>query len=200
MIGALTDLVERTGVLRVPFATALQRASGLPRSTWGTAIAHFALGLTLLGIVGETQWGVERVVSLKPGEVVSLRGYDLTFDSLLPRQGPNYREQVAKFTVRSDGRELGVLESSKRAFAAQNRVRTEAALMTRGLSQLYVSLGDQATDGSIAVRIYHKPLVLLIWIGALVMVFGGALSLTDRRLRVGAPKPAKGKAAMQPAE
>src|SRR5262245_37490663 len=200
MIGALTDLVERTGVMRVPFATALQRARGLPRSTWGTAIAHFALGLTLLGIVGETQWGVERVVSLKPGETVSLRGYDLTFNSLLPRQGPNYREQVAKFTVRSDGRELDVLESSKRSFPAPNRVRTEAALMTRGLSQLYVSLGDQATDGSIAVRVYHKPLVLLIWIGALVMVFGGALSLSDRRLRVGAPKPAKGKAAMQPAE
>ena len=192
MIGALTDIVERTGVLRLPLATAAQRATGLPRSTWGTFFAHFALGITLLGIVGETQWGIERVVSLKPGEVVSLRGYDLTFDSLLPRQGPNYREQVAKFTVRSNGDVLGVMESSKRAFTAQGRVRTEAALMTRGFSQLYVSLGDQNPDGSIAVRVYHKPLVLLIWIGTLVMVFGGALSLSDRRLRVGAPKPAQG--------
>jgi cytochrome c-type biogenesis protein CcmF len=42
--------------------------------------------------------------------------------------------------------------------------------------------------------------VLLIWLGALVMVFGGGLSLSDRRLRVGAPKPAKARAAMQPAE
>ena len=46
-------------------------------------------------------------------------------------------------------------------------------------------------DGSIAVRLYHKPLVLLIWLGAVVMVLGGALSLSDRRLRVGAPKPAE---------
>ena len=64
--------------------------------------------------------------------------------------------------------------------------------MTRGLSQLYLSLGDPNPDGSIAVRLYHKPLVLLIWLGALVMVFGGALSLSDRRLRVGAPKPRQG--------
>jgi len=196
----LTDLYERTGLMRVPAATVLARARGLPRSTWGTAFAHFALGITLIGIVGETQWGVERVVSLKPTQTVSLRGYDLTFDALVPRQGPNYREQVARFTVRRDGQVLGVLESSKRAFTAQNRVRTEAALMTRGLSQLYVSLGDPGTDGSVAVRVYHKPLVLLIWLGVVVMVFGGALSLTDRRLRVGAPKPAKAKAAMQPAE
>jgi cytochrome c-type biogenesis protein CcmF len=52
----------------------------------------------------------------------------------------------------------------------------------------------------VAVRIYQKPLVLLIWLGAVVMVIGGALSLSDRRLRVGAPKPARSRAALQPAE
>jgi cytochrome c-type biogenesis protein CcmF len=72
------------------------------------------------------------------------------------------------------------------------------------VSQLYVSLGDVNKDGAVAVRIYHKPLVLLIWLGAVVMAFGGSLSLSDRRLRVGAPKPAKAKArtkaTLQPAE
>ena len=71
--------------------------------------------------------------------------------------------------------------------------------MTRGVSQLYLSLGDINNDGSISIRLYHKPMVLLIWLGAVVMAFGGALSLSDRRLRVGAPKPAA-KPAMQPAE
>ena len=77
---------------------------------------------------------------------------------------------------------------------------TEAALITRGLSQLYISLGDIQPDGTIAVRIYHKPLVLLIWWGPVLMAFGGLLSLSDRRLRVGAPKPAKAARALQPAE
>jgi cytochrome c-type biogenesis protein CcmF len=73
--------------------------------------------------------------------------------------------------------------------------------MTRGLSQLYISLGDQNPDGGLAVRIYHKPMVLMIWLGAVVMFLGGGLSLSDRRLRVGAPRPAKGsRTAMQPAE
>jgi cytochrome c-type biogenesis protein CcmF len=72
--------------------------------------------------------------------------------------------------------------------------------MTRGVSQLYVSLGDTSADGAIAVRLYHKPLVLMIWLGCLVMALGGLLSLSDRRLRVGAPKPARSRAALQPAE
>ncbi len=202
MLGAITDLVERTGLLRVAPAAALSRARGLPRSAWGTAIAHFGVGLTLLGIVSEATWGIERIVSLKPNDVVSLRSYDLSFDGLTTRQGPNYRQLTAKFTVRQGGVVVDVMEPSKRTFATRQTSTTEAALMSRGASQLYVSLGDANNDGSISVRIYHKPLVLFIWLGAVVMVIGGALSLTDRRLRIGAPKPARKAAggSLQPAE
>ncbi|HEY1981854.1 MAG TPA: cytochrome c-type biogenesis CcmF C-terminal domain-containing protein, partial [Xanthobacteraceae bacterium] len=77
---------------------------------------------------------------------------------------------------------------------------TEAALMTRGVSQIYVSLGDADKNGSVPVRLYYKPLVLLIWLGAGIMFVGGAMSLSDRRLRVGAPRPAKARAVLQAAE
>jgi cytochrome c-type biogenesis protein CcmF len=199
MAGAVTDLAERAGVGRVAPSVALARARGLPRSAFGTAIAHFGLGVSLLGIVCASTWGDERIVSVKPQETVSLRSYDLTFEGLIDRQGPNYRELLARFTVRHGGEVIGSMEPSKRSFASRQSSTTEAALMSRGFSQLYLSLGDSNPDGSIAVRLYHKPLVLLIWLGAVVMVVGGLLSLSDRRLRVGAPRPAA-KSAMQPAE
>jgi len=199
MVGAVTDLAERTMLFRVPVPVALRRGIGLPRSAWGAAFAHFGLGLTLLGIVGETQWGSERIAAVKPGDKITIRRYDMTFDGTVPRAGPNYRELAARFTVRRGGEVIGVMEPSKRSFPTRNTTTTEAALMRRGASQLYLSLGDPNPDGSIAVRLYHKPLVLLIWFGAIVMVIGGGLSLSDRRLRVGAPKPAKARAALQPA-
>ncbi len=124
----------------------------------------------------------------------------MKLENVIQRQGPNYREQVARFSVQRDGSPVGELSPSKRTFSARGAATTEAALLTRGFSQLYVSLGDQNADGSIAVRIYHKPLVLLIWFGAVMMAFGGALSLSDRRLRVGAPKPARPVRPLQPAE
>ncbi|MGB9365612.1 MAG: heme lyase CcmF/NrfE family subunit [Xanthobacteraceae bacterium] len=199
MTGALIDPIERIGLFRVPVATTLARARGLPRSAWGTAVAHFSAGMLLFGVIAESQWNAERIVSMKPGDIVSVRGYDLTLDGLLPRPGPNYRELVARFTVRRDGEIVDVLEPSKRTFPQRQMSTTEAALLTSGASQLYLSLGEVGSDGAIAVRLYHKPMVLLIWFGAVVMVLGGALSLSDRRLRVGAPKPAR-KAAVQPAE
>ena len=108
----------------------------------------------------------------------------------MQRSGPNYNALVAKFTVHRGDVPIGIMEPSKRSFSARGMTTNEAALMLSGLGQLYLSLGDTNDDGSIAVRLYYKPMVLLIWFGAVVMMFGGALSLLDRRLRIGAPKPA----------
>src|SRR5258706_1904155 len=199
MAGALTEIVERTGLLRVPFETAFARARGLPRSAWGATFAHFGLGITLLGIIGETQWSLERIAELKPGQSMSIRRYDLHFDGVTTRQGPNYLELAAHFTVRRHADFVGVMEPAKRSIPSPGPATTETALMTRGFSQLYLSPGDPNPDGSLAVRLYYKPLVLLIWFAAVVMVIGGALSLSGRRLRVGAPKPARSKAALPPA-
>jgi len=199
MIGAMVDIAERIGLFRVPFSVVRQRAAGLPRSAWGTALAHTGIAVTLLGIVCVSAWASERIVALKPSETVSISGYELSFDGVVQRSGANYRELAARFTVREGGVPVGVMEPSKRSFASRSTTTTEAALMTRGVSQLYLSLGDTNSDGSVSVRLYHKPMVLLIWLGAVVMGLGGTLSLSDRRLRVGAPKPAA-KSAMQAAE
>jgi cytochrome c-type biogenesis protein CcmF len=200
MAGSIADIVERVDARSLSLQIIGRRAAGLPRSAWGTAIAHFALGITLMGIVCASNWGAERIVALKPSQTVSIRDYELTFDGMVARNGSNYREIAAHFTVRKGGQIIGVMEPSKRTFPSRDGMSTsEAALMTRGASQLYLSLGDNNADGSIAVRLYHKPLVLLIWLGALVMALGGALSLSDRRLRIGAPKPAA-RIVAQPAE
>src|SRR6201996_4438297 len=198
--GALSDLVERTGLFRVPLGTALRRARGLPRSSWGTVFAHAGVGVALIGIVCETTWNSEYIGSMKSGDVARIAGYELHLEGVTQRKGPNFSEMVAQFGVRLDGQLLDRMTPSKRSFSARAATTTEAALLTRGASQLYISLGDIAGDGTIAVRIYHKPLVLLIWFGPVLMAFGGMLSLSDRRLRVGAPKPAKAARGLQAAE
>jgi len=200
MAGAVTDIAERTLILRMPFRVALGRALGLPRSAWGTAFAHFGIGVTLLGIVAVTAWGNERIAEIRIGDSLDIAHYRLTFDRLFNRVGPNYRDVVGQFTVRRmNGELIGIMEPSRRTFPSRNMATTEAALMTRGVSQLYLSLGDP-TNGVVPVRLYFKPQVLMIWLGAAFMFFGGGLSLSDRRLRIGAPRPAKAKAALQPAE
>jgi len=198
--GAVSDLAERVQLFRMPFRVSLRRAGGLPRSAWGSAFAHAGVGVALMGIVCETTWNSEHIAAMRPGDSAKIAGYDLKFDRLTEQQGPNYRELVASFDVSLDGEALGAMTPSKRSFTTRGTSTTEAALKSRGASQLYVSLGETTPDGGITVRIYHKPLVLLIWFGPVLMALGGVLSLSDRRLRVGAPKPAKAQQRLQAAE
>jgi cytochrome c-type biogenesis protein CcmF len=190
VLGSLNEIVTRAWSRGTPLAAAWRKARGLPRSAWGTSIAHAGVGLTVIGIAA-TAWGVETIGSLKPGERLKAGDYEVRLERVIPRVEANYREDVAILTVLDAGREIGTLESMKRLYVTRGMPTTEAGILTLGLGQIYASIGEIQADGSIGMRLYYKPLVLLIWIGSLVMAAGGALSLTDRRLRIGAPARAK---------
>lgn len=192
LVGAFAELLTRARFREVGLSVGLRRLAGLPRSAFGTALAHAGLGVTLLGIVTTSAFQSEAILEMKPGDTTTVGGYSVTFDGIRNTSGPNYSEIVATMTVRESGAVRFVVEPSRRFYAARQMPTTEAGIRTHGLSQFYVTLGGEGRDsGSVVVRMWDKPLVTLIWLGALVMMAGGALSLADRRLRVGAPKPAR---------
>ncbi|MFZ1812891.1 MAG: heme lyase CcmF/NrfE family subunit [Rhizobiaceae bacterium] len=191
ILGAFAEIWTRSGLPSVSAKVALKRIAGLPISSWGTAFGHFGLGVTFLGIVCVSSFEQELNTFAKPGDTMSLAGYELTFESITPRKGSNFVEDVVTFTVRGEGLEEHKIEPAKRVYTTRRMPTTEAAIENYWFSQLYVSLGDIQSDGSVVVRVWWKPLVTLIWLGTVVMVFAGALSLADRRLRVGAPRPSR---------
>jgi cytochrome c-type biogenesis protein CcmF len=83
------------------------------------------------------------------------------------------------------------LTPQKRLYDVQKMPTTEAAIHTTGLEDLYVVVGDPDGKGGWTTRIFHEPLVPWIWAGCLIMVIGGLFSLSDRRLRIGAPVRSK---------
>ena len=151
--GALTDIALKSGVGTVPAATALRRFAGLPRSIYGTALAHLGLGLTVLGLVGVTSFQAEQFLEMKPGQPVEIADRTLRFDSLRPVQGPNFTEELGTFALLDDaGNVAREIISSKRFYPVRQIPTTDAGILTLGFSQLYISLGDQGADGSIVGR------------------------------------------------
>ncbi|MGH6866269.1 MAG: heme lyase CcmF/NrfE family subunit [Methyloceanibacter sp.] len=195
VVGAITEIAYRIKLFDGAKGEAWRRARNLPRAAYGSVLAHAGLGLMVIGLVATTAWREERIEALSPNQAVDLAGYRLLFEGVAPRQGPNYRERVGVFEVSRGGSRVTELSPSKREFTVEKNTTTEAGIHNSWRGDLYVVLGDQLKDGAYSVRLYFNPLVRLIWLGALVMFFGGAVSLSDRRLRVGAPKKAQAKAA-----
>ncbi len=189
IFGALADIVERVRLFRVPLASSAHRLAGLRRASFGATLAHAGLGVTIAGIAGMSL-AQNRIALVHPGETVSLAGYQWTLHDMHDAAGSNYSARVATIEVSRDGHPVVTLAPERRSFPVQRITTTEARISTNGLRDLYAVLGDERADaqGNAAVlRLNVNPLAPWIWLGALVMAIGGLLSLSDRRLRIGAP-------------
>ena len=81
-----------------------------------------------------------------------------------------------------------MLTPERRLFTVQQRQVAETSIHTNILRDLYAALGEGDAQKGWTVRLYYNPLAPLIWLGAALFALGGFVSLSDRRLRIGAPK------------
>jgi cytochrome c-type biogenesis protein CcmF len=188
--GAVADIADRAGVGRTSLGNAWNRARNLPRSAWGSAIAHAGMGVTILGVAG-MGLATEKLVAVPPGGSTTFAGYEWRLEGVRDFVGPNFTARKATITVLRDGRVVHVMEPSKRFFPIGRTTTTEAAIRTSVGGDLYAVLGEErANDAGVmeaVLRLHNNPLAPWIWLGAGIMALGAALSLSDRRIRIAAP-------------
>jgi len=194
VLGSLADIAGRVRLFRVPVGASLARLAGLPLSAWAAAVAHAGMGVLVAGVAG-MGLAQDRIAAAAVGESVALAGYQWKLDSLADTRGSNFNERISQVTISRDGAVVAVLHPGRRTFTTQRMTTTEAAIHTTWMVDFYAVLGEER-DGKAVLRLHYNPLAPWIWLGAMVMSFGGGLSLADRRLRVGAPSrraaPAQG--------
>jgi cytochrome c-type biogenesis protein CcmF len=184
VLGAGADLWQRAG--RGAMGERLGRLTRLPRADWGKAVAHAGMGITVLGIAVHLAWQQEDIRVAQAGERFDVGAYTIELREVRAVEGPNYLSTMAEMGVYRGDREVAVLFPEKRIYPVAQMPTTEAAIDIGFWRDVYLVIGDPQDNGGWAVRTYIKPLANWIWGGAIIMALGGVLSLTDRRIRVGA--------------
>jgi cytochrome c-type biogenesis protein CcmF len=161
-----------------------------PRAFYGMTLAHLGVAVFAVGVTLVSAYSVEKDVKLAPGESYELAGHRFRFDGVRPVNGPNYRAEEGRITVFKGEHEVAQLAAQKRIYLVQRSPMTEAAIDPGLTRDLYVALGDPLGDGAWSVRLYYKPFVRWIWLGALIMAFGGILAAADPRYRLAARRRA----------
>lgn len=158
-------------------------AAKITRAALGMTIAHFGMGLFVLGVTIVSAFGVESDRSMKPGETLTVAGMQFELREIRQVDGPNYSAVEGVMEIRQDGEYIGTVRPQKRQYLVQQSWMTEAGILPKWNKDLFVALGDQLGDDAWSVRIQYKPLIRFIWIGAFVMALGGLVSVSDRRYR-----------------
>ncbi len=178
------------------------RLQGLRRlrgSYYGMVLAHLGIAVAIMGVGISSLYSDQRDVRMAPGDRVSVGGYDFVFQGVATNAGPNYHAQTGTLSVTRDGLLVAELQPQKRRYFASGQVMTEADIDGGLWRDLYVALGESLDDQSWSVRVYVKPLVRWIWLGALLMAAGGLLATLDKRYRArrGSRQAATGSLAAQ---
>ncbi len=175
------------------------RLSSLTRSFWGMQLAHLGMAVGVAGITVVANYQVERDVRMNIGDHTELAGYTFTFLGTTEHQGPNYRAARGTVEVSKNGKKLYELHPEKRIYNASGMPMTEASIQPALFDDIYVALGEPLDEAAQtwAVRVFHKPFINWLWIGALFMVIGGFLAASDRRYRIAVKATAPTGAATQ---
>ena len=193
LASTLREWAMRVRLFEVPILESRRRAINLPRAAHGMTLAHAGLAVAMFGFIGSSVWKSEQIVFVQPGSEVTIAGFEVTFEGVERVRGPNYFADRGKLTVERNGRVLTELFPERRSYPAAQSTTTESAIRSTLAGDLYASIADPASEevgesGAWTLRILYEPLVNFIWIGAAMLVLGGGMSLSDRRLRVGAPR------------
>ena len=173
----------------------LRQRQTLGAALLGMCIAHLGVGVFAIGASGVESYKIEKDVALKPGGNFAIAGYDFKFVAAADVRGPNYDAVQAVVEVRHGGRLITTLFPQKRHFWVQQTDNSQAAISVGWARDLFVAMGNPLGADAWSMRIQYKPLVRYIWLGAIIMAFGGLLAATDRRYRVKAPAGATEKTA-----
>ena len=202
LAAVIVEWTERVHLFTEPLGQSFRRALRLPRAAWGMTLAHAGMAVVVAGITGSSAWSIEKIESVRPGQSVELAGYRVALDSVGEVPGPDYIATRADLRLLKGDRLIAAMHPEKRMFPREQGSQTDVAIRTNLLADVYAVIGDPDGKGGYTLRLYYNPLVPWIWLGAAVMAFGGLVSLSDRRHRVGAPsrRARREAAAAQPAE
>ncbi|MCB1954291.1 MAG: heme lyase CcmF/NrfE family subunit [Rhodocyclaceae bacterium] len=159
------------------------KSGGIPMSFWGMQLAHVGVAVFVVGVAMVNGSQTTADLKMKVGDTTNVAGYVYRFDGISEVDGPNYIAARGTLSVTKDGKPVTTLHPEKRIYRVQRMPMTEAAIDTHITHDLYVSLGEAVDEQTWIVRIFHKPFVVWIWGGCVLMALGGLLAAMDRRYR-----------------
>jgi len=153
----------------------------LLKNKLGMIFSHIGLAVFVLGATIVESNNLEQELVMSPGQVVKLKNYQFKLNQLSEYEGPNYTSVKADFVIYRNDEIIAEVFPEKRLYNSSEMPMTEAGIAPKINGDLYITLGNLISENKWSVRIYFKPMVRLIWLGAILMFIGGIISILTRK-------------------
>ena len=164
------------------FKINLNKIKKIRLSIYGMYFAHIGVAVFILGVslsegMKTYYQGVESL-----NNKIDIANFTITFSKLDKFKKENWISETGTFLVKKNDNKFK-MKAERRVYLDTGMPSTEAAIKRNFFSHLYIVMGQEQPTGSgkRIIRIYHNPHIIFIWLGAIIMAFGGVVSLIDYR-------------------
>jgi cytochrome c biogenesis factor len=137
--------------------------------------AHLGFISIILGIIFSSFFGLTKEQNLKIGQKIQLGDYTFTFNDITYLRSNNFIARQGEFSVNKNDKFIANLNPQLRFYPTNQQSTNEASIVHIFLGDLYAVIGNKDSEDNYAIRLYFKPFIYMIWLGAM-LIFGATLS------------------------
>jgi cytochrome c-type biogenesis protein CcmF len=160
---------------------ALWRLAGRNRRRYGGYVIHLGVVMMALGVIGIEMFQEQTQGTILPGQTITLSDYTVTLkklDVFDTQDGTNMNIGRAVLDITKGGQYLGELHPRRDYYYESQQPMTIPGVRSNLEDDLYIILVDWQLEGAggVTLKVFHNPLVMWMWLGALVFILGTSIA------------------------
>ncbi len=156
------------------------KTTHLSFSFLGMHIAHIGVAIFVIGVCIVSNFSFEKNLVLTVENRTEIADFSVVFENLSRHQGPNYSSAKGTFLLEKNGTTLAKLYPEKRTYTTSMMPMTESAVDSTFWRDIYIALAEpvemENPQSAWVVRLYYKPFMAWLWLGAFLMALGGFIA------------------------
>ncbi|WP_044148092.1 heme lyase CcmF/NrfE family subunit [Ehrlichia chaffeensis] len=181
-LSVLEAYYRKIKIFTVSFSETIKLAKSCSKKYYSMLIAHMGVAVFMFGIIGSIVWGKTYELYMKDNSLINVKNFQVVLSGLSFVKNKNYDAIRGRFLIVKSGEVLGKVFPENRFYVVEGVRNAESAIYRHWLSDIYIVIGDIDKVKGIAVKVYYKPYINLIWMGFLLVAFGGVIGLLSSHI------------------
>ncbi|AHX07486.1 cytochrome C assembly family protein [Ehrlichia chaffeensis str. Osceola] len=181
-LSVLEAYYRKIKIFTVSFSETIKLAKSCSKKYYSMLIAHMGVAVFMFGIIGSIVWGETYELYMKDNSLINVKNFQVVLSGLSFVKNKNYDAIRGRFLIVKSGEVLGKVFPENRFYVVEGVRNAESAIYRHWLSDIYIVIGDIDKVKGIAVKVYYKPYINLIWMGFLLVAFGGVIGLLSSHI------------------
>ena len=142
-------------------------------------VAHIGVGILIIGITVSSVFKTEESHIIKEGESIEVSDVNILLNNVKSSQDKNFEKLRAKFVIKKNTKNIGVIEAGKNYYLVSKVITTEAGILHQWFRDIYIVVGDKY-ENEWSIKVHINPLVNLIWFGSFIMFLSGLIGVVKK--------------------